>query len=147
MNNASGYNVTYLVAGTRQIDSTVNIKVDTAPSERLTPQSARIKIRSGSKFVALNSGETTAVGVYVRKSTVASNGVAYNGSAPRLILKRNAAMGINADIVMDQLDTTSENFLKLSGVTPPATDDGVLEFYVDCDGTQGFINIDNWTAN
>jgi hypothetical protein len=147
MNNASGYNVTYLAAGTRQIDSTVNITVGTAPSERLTPQSRTFKLRSGSKFVALNSGQSTAISVYVRKSTVESNGVAYNGNSPRLILKRNSAAGINSDILMDQLDTTSENFLKLSGVTPEVTDDCVLEFYVDCDGTLGFINIDNWTAN
>lgn len=147
MNNASGYNVTYLAAGTRQIDSTVNITAGTSPSERLTPQSTTLKLRSGSKFVALNSGDSTTVSVYVRKSTVASNGVAYNGSAPRLIMKRNPYMGRNSDIVMDQLDTTSENFLKLTGTIPAVTDSGVLEFYVDCDGTQGFINIDNWTAN
>lgn len=149
MNNITGYHVTYLAAGNRSIDSTTtcNINETTSPSERLTPQSTSLKLRSGSKFVALNAGESTAIAVYVRKSTLATNGVAYNGTAPRLILKRNGAMGINSDILMDQLDTTSENFLKLSGVTPVVTDVGVLEFYVDCDGTQGWINIDNWTAN
>ena len=149
MNNITGYHVTYLAAGNRSIDSTTtcNINQTTSPSERLTPQSNSLKLRSGSKFVALNAGESTAINVYVRKSTLATNGVAYNGTAPRLILKRNGAMGINSDILMDQLDTTSENFLKLAGVTPAVTDAGVLEFYIDCDGTQGWINIDNWTAN
>ena len=149
MNNVTGYHVTYLAAGNRSIDSTItnNIDASTSPSERLTPQSNSLKLRSGSKFVALNAGESTSVRVYIRKSTVATNGVAYNGTAPRLILKRNGAMGIDSDLVMDQLDTTSENFLKLSGTTPAVTDDGVLEFYIDCDGTQGWINIDNWTAN
>lgn len=149
MNNITGYHVTYLAAGNRSIDSTTtcNINETTSPSERLTPQSTSLKLRSGSKFVALSSGESTAIAVYVRKSTLATNGVAYNGTAPRLILKRNGAVGINSDILMDQLDTTSENFLKLVGVTPEVTDAGVLEFYVDCDGTQGWINIDNWTAN
>lgn len=33
----------------------------------------------------------------------------------------------------------------LSGTTPVATDDGVLEFIVDCDGLAGFINLDDWT--
>jgi hypothetical protein len=147
MNNISGYHVTYLAAGNRSIDSTVYINAASSPSERLTPQSTTLKLRSGSKFVALSANESTTVNVYVRKSTVATNGVAYNGTAPRLILKRNGAMGINSDIVMDQLDTTSENFLKLSGVTPVVSDAGVLEFYVDCDGTTGWINIDNWAAN
>lgn len=149
MNNITGYHVTYLAAGNRSIDSTTtcNINETTSPSERLTPQSNSLKLRSGSKFVALNAGESTAIAVYVRKSTLATNGVAYNGTAPRLILKRNGAVGINSDILMDQLDTTSENFLKLAGVSPVVTDPGVLEFYIDCDGTQGWINIDNWTAN
>lgn len=149
MNNITGYHVTYLAAGNRSIDSTTtcNINETTSPSERLTPQSNSLKLRSGSKFVALNAGESTAIAVYVRKSTLATNGVDYNGTAPRLILKRNGAVGINSDILMDQLDTTSENFLKLAGVSPAVTDAGVIEFYVDCDGTQGWINIDNWTAN
>lgn len=146
MNNASGYNVTYLAAGTRQIDSTINITVSTAPSERLTPQSTTLKLRSGSKFVALSAGQSTTVSVYVRKSTLATNGVNYNGNSPRLMLKRNNYMGISQDIVLSQLDSVSENFLRLLGTTPTVTDSGVLEFYVDCDGTQGFINIDNWSA-
>ena len=149
MNNITGYHVTYLAAGNRSIDSTItcNINETTSPSERLTPQSNIFKLRSGSKFVALNEGESTSIQVYVRKSTLATNGVEYNGTAPRLILKRNGALGINSDVVMGQLDAASENFLKLSGTTPVVTDDGVLEFYIDCDGTQGWINIDNWTAN
>jgi hypothetical protein len=148
MNNASGYNVTYLAAGNRAVDSTLtgNISASNAPSERLTPQSTTLKLRSGSKFVALSAGQSTRISVYMRKSSVANNGVAYNGTSPRLILKRNATMGIASDIVVDQLDTTSEIFLKLSGVSPTVTDTGVLEFYVDCDGTTGWINIDNWSA-
>jgi hypothetical protein len=26
------------------------------------------------------------------------------------------------------------------------TDDAILEFAVDCDGTQGWVNIENWTV-
>ena len=150
MNNASGFNTTYLAAGTRAVDSTIkgNISATTSPSERLTPQSTSLKLRSGSKFVALDANQSTRVSVYVRKSsTTFGDSATYNGSSPRLILKRNGAMGINSDMVMDQLDTIGDEFLKLSGTTQTVTDAGVLEFYVDCDGTTGWINIDNWTAN
>ena len=142
MNNASGFNVTYLAAGNRSADSTItnNIGTETAPSERLTPQSTSLKLRSGSKFVALDANQSTTVAVYVQKSPD------YNGNAPRLVLKRNGAMGINKDLVMDQLFVL-DGFQKLFGTTTTVTDAGVLEFYVDCDGTTGWINIDNWTAN
>ena len=112
----------------------------------MTPQSTSLKLRSGSKFVALTGDQSTNVGVYVRKSTLAENGVRYNGNPPRLILKSNAAVGIVYDIVLSELGVESKNFLRMSGTTPVVNDAGVLEFYVDCDGTQGWINIDNWTA-
>ena len=145
-NNVEGNNSTHFAAGERSLDSTIYINPASSPSERLTPRSTTIKLRSGSKFVALNSGESVTLIAYVRKSTLVTNGIAYNGNSPRLMLKRNSAMGITQDIVMDQLDTTSESFLKLSAQSPAVTYNGVLEFYVDCDGTQGFINIDNWAA-
>ena len=150
MNNASGYNTTYLAAGTRAVDSTIkgNISETTSPSERLTPRSTTLKLRSGSKFVALDANQSTTVRVRVRKSdTIHGDNETYNGSAPRLILKRNGAMGINSDMVIDQLDAVSNEFLTLFGTTQTVTDAGVLEFYVDCDGTTGWVNVDNWTAN
>jgi hypothetical protein len=149
MNNASGYNVTYLAAGTRAVDSTIkgNINTSTSPSERLTPQSNLLKLRSGSKFVALDQGQSTRISVYIRKSSTAhGDSATYNGTAPRLMLKRNGAMGINSDLLIGQLDTTGDEFLEIYGTTLAVTDPGVLEFYVDCDGTAGWINIDNWTA-
>jgi len=38
----------------------------------------------------------------------------------------------------------SATWVELSGTTIAATDDGVMEFIVDCDGTSGFINVDDW---
>jgi hypothetical protein len=145
-NNVDGSNSTHFAAGERSLDTTIFINAESSPSEKLKPISSSLKLRSGSKFVALNSGESVVINVYVRKSTLATDGAAYNGNSPRLMLKRNATMGINQDIVMDQLDTTSELFLKLSAQTLTVTNNGVLEFYIDCDGTQGFINVDNWAA-
>lgn len=36
-------------------------------------------------------------------------------------------------------------WVQLSGTTIAATDDGAMEFIVDCDGTAGFINLDDWS--
>jgi hypothetical protein len=34
----------------------------------------------------------------------------------------------------------------LSYTTPAVTNDGIVEFYVDCDGTTGWINVDDWST-
>jgi hypothetical protein len=149
LNKVSAYNVTYLVAGSRMLDYvSPSIQTTDVPSERLTPSSTTIKLRSGSKYVAVNNGDFTNISVYVKISIV-SDGTAYNGNPPRLILKRNVAIGVYSDIVLAQLDSSnnvSGSYVLLTGSTPAASDDGVFELYVDCDGTAGWINIDNWNA-
>ena len=149
LNNVQGYNTTYLVGGTKSLDYvTPSISDNDVPSELLLPNSITAKLRSGSKFVAVDKYDTTTVSVYVRKS-VSSDGTAYNGNDPRLILARNPAAGIYSDTVIDILTTSKDvsgGFVELTGNTDVATENGVFEFYVDCDGTAGWINIDNWTA-
>lgn len=140
----SGYHITYYSNGSRMIDTVIHN--DNYVSERLTPSSRTEKLKSASKFVALNNGDSTFVSVFVRKSTLSSDGVVYNGNHPRLILKRNASMGIYDDIVLGEYAGTSELFQPIINNTPTVIDDGVLEFYVDCDGTQGWINVDTWSA-
>ena len=36
---------------------------------------------------------------------------------------------------------------QLTGAAAAVTDDGVLEFYVDCDGAAGAVFTDDWTAS
>ena len=149
LNKISAYNVTYLVAGSRMLDYvTPSVQTTDVPSERLTPSSSTIKLRSGSKFIAVNAGDTTNITVYIRTS-ILSDGTAYNGNPPRLILKRNPAVGVYSDTVLAQLDSTnnvSGSYVLLTESTPASIDDGVFELYIDCDGTDGWINIDNWNA-
>jgi hypothetical protein len=42
--------------------------------------------------------------------------------------------------------TPSEDWQKLTYTTPAVTGDGVAEFYVDCDGTTGWVNFDDWST-
>jgi hypothetical protein len=115
-----------------------------SPSQRLTPSSASAKLESGKKQFAIASGQTATVTVWVRKSA------AYNGNQPRLVLKANPAVGVNSDTIMATMsggvdvDVGPGNFTQLSGTTPAASQDGVMEVVVDCDGTAGFVNVDLW---
>jgi hypothetical protein len=141
----AGNHKSWFVGGTLTIDTTI---FNTAsPSARLTPLSASVKMvaattgRGFKKVVA--SGATLAASIYVRKSVI-GDGVAYNGNEPRLILRKNVAAGIAADVVLDTMTVAAGSWEQLSGTTAAVTDDAVLEFYVDCDGTAGWINIDDF---
>lgn len=112
-------------------------------SQRLTPNNAANKLSSGVKRIAVRNGTSATIAVSVRKSAV-GDGTAYTGNQPRLILKANPAIGINSDSVLDTMLVGLGIWEQLSGTSPIATDNGVLEVCVDCDGTAGWINIDDW---
>lgn len=149
-NKTPGFHFTYLPTGQRVADVTgLSSPVGDIPSERLIPNTVLGNLKSGSKFVAVDAGNAAIVSVDVRRSSTSYNipdSSTYNGFNPQLILKANPAIGINKDIVLATLTTPSENFTTLTGTTPYASDDGVLEFYVQCSGTSGFVNVDNWTV-
>jgi len=89
----AGNHKTWKKYGTITTDTTANMYRTASPSERLTPNNASGKLISGSKKVAVANGQTVTINTYVRES-VAGDGTDYNGARPRLILKRNDAMGI-----------------------------------------------------
>ena len=139
----------------RTFQAYCNTKTDTviykttSPSERITPResSSLLKSKSASKKRTVDSGQTATVGVWVRKSTSTDSGGAnYNGNQIRLICKANHAIGITADTVVATGSAAVGTWEQLTGnVGPTSGDAGVLEFYVDCDGTAGWINADDWT--
>lgn len=149
-NKISGNNFTYLPIGTKAIDTVVfDSTTSDRVSERLTPTSSTSKLRSSSKFVALNAGDTTIVRVNVLVSA------SYNGNNPRLMLKRNPSAGIYDDTLLAQFPLENRDvFSVLVGSSAPGVsaipkvlDNCVLEFYVDCDGTTGYVCVDTWSAN
>jgi hypothetical protein len=109
-----------------------------APSEKITPATAARKARSGYKQFAVAAGVTYAVSVYVRKDA------AYNGNQPRLIARRNDSIAVTADTVVDTFAGGTGSWEQLTGNITP-TYDGVLECYVDLDGTAGYVNVDDWS--
>lgn len=127
------------------ITSDTTIYHNASPSERLTPASASYKIETGPTRFAVDSGATPTFAVYVRKSVI-GDGAAYNGAQPRLMLRRNDAVGITSDTVLATATNSANGaWLQISGTASAATDDGVMEIYVDCDGTAGWVNVDDWS--
>jgi len=96
--------------------------------------------------VPVNSGQACTPVVYVRESE-AGDGAAYNGSRVDLYVKANYNLGITSDTLLATATAASDGaFEQLTGTTATVTDAGVLEFYVVCNGTMGWINIDDFTA-
>lgn len=127
-----------LRAGTISLDESLTHDGNTI-SEKLEPASTITKLRSGSKMVPVNKGKSYEIRCYIRKSSD------YSGDAPRLILKRNTALGYEDEI----LDTSSEangTWELLIGNVPAALDAGIFEVYVDCSGERGCgsVNIISW---
>ena len=75
------------------------------------------------------------------------DGAAYNGNQPRLIVRRNDAIGITSDTVLATYSAGTGSWNQLSGTTAAFSDDGVAEVIVDCDGTAGWTNIDDWSVS
>ena len=129
--------------GTILIDTSIS---DASPSMRMTPNNASGKLESETFKAQVASGQTITPSVKIRESVV-GDGTDYNGNRIRLIVKKNIAAGISADTVLATATVASEGaFETISGTTASVTDDCVLEFIVDCDGTTGWINADTFTA-
>jgi hypothetical protein len=79
-------------------------------------------------------------------TAMAGDGAAYNGNPPWLMLRKNAALGLNATTVLATWGGTPGTWANLSGSTPLSTDAGAWECFVDCDGTAGWVNVDDWTV-
>jgi hypothetical protein len=113
-----------------------------SPSIRMTPISATYKLTTATIKVPVKSGTSCTISLYVRKS-VAGDGTAYNGSAPRLMWVFNPGMGNNAETAVATSVAAAGTWELLTYTTPTIATGGVAEFYVDCDGTTGWINVDD----
>jgi hypothetical protein len=98
------------------------------------------------KRVIVPSGKSLKVTASVRTSTV-GDGTAYLATTyPRLVVKANPAVGVNSTTVLATATAASSGAWEvISGTTGVATDNGVLEFYIEAVGPiTGWMNIDSW---
>jgi hypothetical protein len=112
-----------------------------SPSEKLAPSSSTFKLESGQKQVALASGVGCTVTVWIRKNTT------YNGNAPRLIQKADAAVGLNADSVLATFSAAADTWQQLTGTVAALSDNAAATLVVDCDGTLGAAFVDDWAVS
>lgn len=148
LNGTAGNHRNYKGTGTIINDTTI---YDGSPSSlRLTPNQASFKLPSTVFQIAVANGGVATISVKVRKSVV-GDGTAYTGNQPRLILKSNPSAGstYNSDIVCATATNAANGAWEtLSYTLPSAVTDNVgMEFYIDCDGTTGWVNVDTFVSN
>jgi hypothetical protein len=114
-------------------------------SLRITPLTTTIKSITPNIRIPVKSGNTCTVSVKVRKS--ASPDAVYNGAQPRLMYVFNPVAGNFAETTGATATAASNGAWEtLTYTTPAVSNDCVLEFYVDCDGSTGFLNVDDWST-
>lgn len=119
-----------------------------SPSVRITPKSASVEtITKLFPFqIKVPNGQTATPSVYVRESVV-GDGTDYNGNRIKLYVATNYNAGITSDTLLDTATASSVGtFEQLTGTTAAVGDDCVLDFYITCDGTTGWINYDDFTG-
>ena len=128
-------------AGTLTTDTTIYSAA--SPSLRMTPTSSTEKLKGGVITVPVSNGAAVSLSAKVRES-VSGDGTDYNGNRIRLMAEANPAIGINSDTVIATATAGSEgSFQLISGNSPTPNDNGILKCYFDCDGTTGWVNIDD----
>lgn len=139
----AGAHKTWFREGTLALDTSV-VHAGTH-SMSLTPNASATsvtKLNSTVFQVAVANGATVTPTVWINKSA------AYDGNQPSLVLKKNVALGVNVDTVLATYSAGTGAWNAISGATPAATDDGVFEFFVDCDfGTGGIVYVDSVSAS
>ena len=139
-NNNSGIHKCWQQTGT--IDTDTTIYNSTPISMRMTPISTSFKLQSYPVRLSMNGGDTATIQVSIRRSVV-GDGTAYNGNAPRIVALFNP-MNNQTDISVVATSVGAAGSWETLSGTFTATNSGVFEFAVDCDGTTGWINVDDW---
>lgn len=139
LNNVSNDN--YIYSNTNTISVDTSIFKTSSPSTRITPVAIGGISPSSTVRVPIKSGQTCTITVWVRKST------AYNGSQPFLMWRYNPISGNSDNTTVDTMTVDVDTWEQLSYTTPTIISDCVLEFVVVCDGSTGWINIDEWDSS
>jgi hypothetical protein len=114
------------------------------PTIRIKPEVTTNKTFSNPVRIAVSSENTCTVSVAIRKSVV-GDGAVYNGNQPRLMYAFNPLAGnLEETVAVSATNAANGAWEILTYTTPVVSHDSVLEFYIDCDGTAGWINIDDF---
>ena len=140
----SGVHYIWKLYGTLRSD--IVIFRTTTTSLRMTPLSAVYKLESNPVLVPVKQNQSITVGVWVRRSLAGDpSGALYNGNLPRLLIKNNSSSGIGIDdyILATASAASAGAWEYISGTSPTASDNATFEIVVDCDGTAGWVSVDD----
>jgi len=147
VDQVNGAHRTYYKNGLVILDTT--IYRSSGKSVRLTPSTTSLQ-NFGLKKIPVREGTTPSISVWVRKSET-SDGSDYNGTQPRLWLKNNQAIanfGTYDDIILATASGTNGVWEQLSATLPVISyEDTAFEVYLDCSGTSGWVNVDDWRVS
>jgi hypothetical protein len=147
-NKVNGAHRTYYSFGLLTLDTTI-FRSGTK-STRMTPTSATFSQDFGKKLIPVKANSTPTISVWVRKSVV-GDGSAYNGSQPRLWLTYNPAIALFPsydDIILATASAANGTWEQLSATLPVVPyEDTAFEVYLDCRGTIGWVNVDDWRVS
>lgn len=98
------------------------------------------------KTIPVFANNYLSISVYVKKST-STDGAAYNGSQPRLIIGSNSDLGITYDTILATATASNGIYELLTATTSVFTKNSAVNVWVDCNGSTGWINVDDWSIN
>jgi hypothetical protein len=142
----SGSNTHKVIAATGNLTFETTT-VDVSPSLKMSPSNTTYKLMShlgirGSGFLcAVSANDIPTISTKVNIDNT------YNGNAPRLIIHQNSALGMANDAIATANLLVNGSFQTLSITLGTMPADGVLEAYVDCDGTVGTVVVDTADAS
>ena len=141
-----GESTTYLLPGANKRIRNSAIYRTAAPSEELQVVNATASTSpcySSVRGVALSSGSTVTVSLYMRVSST------YTGSAPVVYQAPNGAIGwYNAAVIGTYAGTAgqADTFVAVTcSTSSTASDAGIGQFYVAAFGTVGSVYLDDWS--
>ena len=143
----------YTPSGIVQSDSVVFKNNFYQISEKLTPTSSDIKLKSSKKIIFIDNFDGSIppnlVPEYLYASVWVKKDAAWSiNDHPRLVVANNPTLHIGSDTVISTHSTATTDWVQLSSITPIAAaidTRGAIELYVDCSGTSGgSINVDQW---
>jgi len=143
LNGVTGSDFIYNNTATISLDSAIYLS--SAPSTRIAPVTLGVLTPSSTVRIPVKSGQTSTVSVWVRKSSL-SDGAAYDGGQPTLVMRPNLAMNNLDNTTVATMTAAVGTWEQLSYTTGTAPYDTILEFIVVCDGSAGWINIDEWST-
>ena len=86
------------------------------------------------------------INVYVKKSSV-TDGTSYNGFQPRLKIGANSDLGILYDTILATASSSNGVYELLSATTSIFTKNSAINLWIECNGSNGWINVDEWNIN